>query len=129
MRASDRSAVISAEGEAAWYERDFAAREDLRATLNLRVPLWQGGEDRAAIGLALARQQELEAQQARAELAEYLEGRRSFFTVPVDLSAAPAFQRDVLEVARAFASARTKPLSIQSLRWASPRRKDILHKR
>jgi outer membrane protein TolC len=63
-----RYPVLSAEGEAAWYERDLQGREDLRATLNLRVPLWQGGEDRAAIGQAQARQQELEAQQARAEL-------------------------------------------------------------
>ena len=39
-------------------------------------------------------------EQARVELGEYLEGKRTFFTVPVDLSAAPAFQRDVLEAAR-----------------------------
>ena len=54
------------------------------------------------------------AEQARAELAEYLEGRRSFFTVPVDLSAAPAFQRDVLEVARAIPFGEVRPY-----RWVS----------
>lgn len=62
-----RYPVLSAEGEAAWYERDLPGREDLRATLNLRIPLWQGGEDRAAIGQALARQQETDAQRAQAE--------------------------------------------------------------
>ena len=64
-----RYPVLSADGEAAWYKRDFLSRDDLRATLNLRIPLWQGGEDRAAIGQALARQQEAEAQQAQAEFA------------------------------------------------------------
>jgi len=63
-----RYPVLSAEGEAAYYERDFASRDDLRATLNLRVPLWQGGEDRAAIALALARLHEQEARLRRAEL-------------------------------------------------------------
>lgn len=40
--------------------------------------------------------------QARAELGEYLAGERTFFSVPVDLSAVPPFQRDVLERARAI---------------------------
>lgn len=39
-------------------------------------------------------------EQARVELAEYLEGKRTFFTVPVDLTEVPAFQRNVLEAAR-----------------------------
>lgn len=39
-------------------------------------------------------------EQAREELAEYLRGNRTFFSVPVDLSAVPAFQREVLEAAR-----------------------------
>ncbi|HEU4403088.1 MAG TPA: methylated-DNA--[protein]-cysteine S-methyltransferase [Candidatus Polarisedimenticolia bacterium] len=37
------------------------------------------------------------AAQARRELREYLNGERSFFSVPVDLSALPEFQRRVLE--------------------------------
>lgn len=40
------------------------------------------------------------AERAREELAEYLAGRRVFFSVPVDLSAVPDFQREVLEAAR-----------------------------
>lgn len=41
-------------------------------------------------------------ERARIELGEYLEGERTFFTVPVDLSMTPPFQRDVLEAARAI---------------------------
>lgn len=63
-----RYPVLSAEGEAARYEREYVSRDDLRATLNLRIPLWQGGEDRAAISLALARLHEQEARFRRAEL-------------------------------------------------------------
>ena len=39
------------------------------------------------------------ARRARDQLAEYLEGSRSYFTVAVDLSAAAPFQRSVLEAA------------------------------
>ncbi len=41
-------------------------------------------------------------EQARVELAEYWEGERTFFSVPVDLSAVAPFQREVLEAARAI---------------------------
>lgn len=37
--------------------------------------------------------------QARLELAEYLAGDRTFFTVPVDLSNVPSFDRAALEIA------------------------------
>lgn len=63
-----RRPVLTAEGEAAWYEREFTSRDDLRATLNLRIPLYQGGADSAAIATALARLHEQEARLARAEL-------------------------------------------------------------
>jgi outer membrane protein TolC len=63
-----RRPVLTAEGEAAWYEREFNSRDELRATLNLRIPLYQGGEDSAAIAAALARLHEQEARLARAEL-------------------------------------------------------------
>ena len=63
-----RRPVLTAEGEAAWYEREFTSRDELRATLNLRIPLYQGGEDSAAIAAGLARLHEQEARQARAEL-------------------------------------------------------------
>jgi O-6-methylguanine DNA methyltransferase len=38
-------------------------------------------------------------EQARRELAEYLAGERTFFSIPVDLSQVPAFERAALEVA------------------------------
>jgi len=63
-----RYPVLSAEGEVARYEREYISRDDVRATLNLRVPLWQGGEDRGAIEAALARQREADARLRRAEL-------------------------------------------------------------
>ena len=63
-----RRPVLSAEAEAAWYQREFASRDELRATLNLRIPLYQGGEDGAAVATALARLHEQEAKLARAEL-------------------------------------------------------------
>ena len=37
--------------------------------------------------------------QARREIAEYLAGERTFFTVPVDLSQVPEFERAALEIA------------------------------
>jgi len=40
------------------------------------------------------------AERAREELSEYFEGKRAFFSVPVDLSGAPEFQRKVLAAAR-----------------------------
>lgn len=63
-----RYPVLSLEGEAAHYERVSPMRDDLRATLNLRIPLWQGGEDRAAIQTAYARLHDTEARLARTEL-------------------------------------------------------------
>jgi O-6-methylguanine DNA methyltransferase len=46
---------------------------------------------------------------ARQQIAEYLAGRRGFFTVPVDLSATPAFQRRVLEAARLIPFGEARP--------------------
>lgn len=42
------------------------------------------------------------AERAREELAQYLDGERSFFSVAVDLEALPGFQRGVLDAARAI---------------------------
>jgi O-6-methylguanine DNA methyltransferase len=39
------------------------------------------------------------AERARAELAQYFEGRRSYFSIPVDLEPLPAFQKCVLDAA------------------------------
>jgi len=56
------------------------------------------------------------AERAREELAEYLGGARSYFTVPVDIGRAAPFQREVL------AAARTIPFGeVRSYRWIAAR--------
>lgn len=60
--------VLSGELEAAEYERALTARSDWRAMLNLRVPLYQGGEVDAAVTRAAA---ELSARTARLRKGEY----------------------------------------------------------
>lgn len=62
-----RRPVLSAEAEMAYYEREFLSRDDRRATLNLRIPLYQGGEDRAATARAAAKRNEAEARLRRME--------------------------------------------------------------
>ena len=53
---------------------------------------------------------------ARKELAEYLAGERTFFTVPVDLSQVPAFERAALEVA-----AQIPYGEVRSYKWIAER--------
>src|SRR5262245_28913395 len=48
-------------------------------------------------------------EQAREEIAEYLAGERAFFSVPVDLSDSPDFQRRVLEAARLIPFGEARP--------------------
>ncbi len=54
--------------------------------------------------------------QARKELAEYLVGERTFFTVPVDLSRVPEFERAALQVA-----ARIPYGEVRSYKWIAER--------
>ncbi len=61
------------------------------------------------------------AERAREEIAEYLHGKRAFFSVPVDLSEAPAFQRRVLEAARQIPFGEARPYSWVAGRIGSPR--------
>jgi outer membrane protein TolC len=63
-----RRPMLSAELEAAEYERAIGSRNDVRAALNLRIPLYQGGEDTAAIAHAVAT---LQARRARLEKMEH----------------------------------------------------------
>jgi O-6-methylguanine DNA methyltransferase len=55
-------------------------------------------------------------QQARKELMEYLAGDRTFFTVPVDLSQVPAFDRGALEMA-----ARIPYGEVRTYKWIAER--------
>ncbi len=57
-----RRPTLTGEIEAAAWERELASRNDARATLNLRIPLYQGAELDAAITRAAA---ELAAEEAR----------------------------------------------------------------
>ncbi len=63
-----RRPVLSAEFEAADYQRELASRDRLRAGLNLRIPLYQGGEDQAAIARAAA---DLELREAKLGKGEF----------------------------------------------------------
>jgi len=56
------------------------------------------------------------AGRAREELAEYMRGLRSFFTIPVDLSGLAPFQRSVLEATAAIPFG-----EVRSYRWIAER--------
>ncbi len=58
---------------------------------------------------------------AREEIAEYLRGQRAFFSVPVDLSNVPEFQRRVLEAARGIPFGEARPYAWVAERVGHPR--------
>ncbi len=60
--------TLNAELEAAEYERTLSGRNDFRAGLSLRVPLYQGGEVDAAVARAAA---DLSAREARLRKVEH----------------------------------------------------------
>jgi len=76
-----------------WHPERFAARVRVEASERGVRMLSPDGEASPPASPAEKRL----AEKAREELFEYLEGRRSFFSVPVDFSAMPPFQRQVLE--------------------------------
>jgi methylated-DNA-[protein]-cysteine S-methyltransferase len=61
------------------------------------------------------------AERAREEIVEYLEGKRAFFSVPVDLSEVPPFQRHVLEAARRIPFGEARPYAWVAEQIGSPR--------
>ena len=61
------------------------------------------------------------AERAREELSEYFEGKRAFFSVPVDLSEAPEFQRKVLAAARRIPFGEVRPYAWVAQRIGHPR--------
>ncbi|MGH9750970.1 MAG: methylated-DNA--[protein]-cysteine S-methyltransferase [Candidatus Polarisedimenticolia bacterium] len=75
--------------------RDLLARLAVEATAAGVSEVRLGGGAAHPAGIAARRF----AAQARSELREYWEGRRAFFSVPVDLRAAPPFQLRVLDAA------------------------------
>jgi O-6-methylguanine DNA methyltransferase len=62
-------------------------------------------------GVALGRAAGVHAEQAREELREYLDGRRVYFSVPVDLTPLAPFQRSVLEEAARIPFGETRSYS------------------
>jgi len=92
--------------------------------------------DRLAIqatteGISLIRAERLEkpatagarrlVERAREELYEYFQGKRAFFSVPVDLSETPDFQRRVLEAARRIPFGEVRPYAWVAQRIGHPR--------
>lgn len=61
------------------------------------------------------------AERARHELAEYLEGLRGYFTVPVDLSTLAPFQQSVLRAARAIPFGEVRSYAWLAERIGNPR--------
>jgi O-6-methylguanine DNA methyltransferase len=61
------------------------------------------------------------AQRAREELSEYFQGKRAFFSVPVDLSEAPDFQKKVLAAARRIPFGEVRPYAWVAQRIGHPR--------
>lgn len=61
------------------------------------------------------------AERAREELSEYFQGKRAFFSVPVDLSAAPDFQKKVLGAARRIPFGEVRPYAWVAQRIGHPR--------
>ena len=61
------------------------------------------------------------ADRARQELYEYLAGERAFFTVPIDLTGLPGFQRGVLETALEIPFGEVRPYAWIARRVRNPR--------
>lgn len=61
------------------------------------------------------------AERAREELSEYFQGKRAFFSVPVDLSGAPDFQKKVLAAARRIPFGEVRPYAWVAQRIGHPR--------
>ncbi len=105
-----------------------AARESARETGRLldriSIQATQGG-------VSLIRAERLEkpataaarklCERAREELAEYFQGKRAFFSVPVDLSGTPDFQRKVLAAAGRIPFGEVRPYAWIAERIGHPR--------
>ncbi len=92
------------------------ARLALHATPRGVSLVSRGGADRAE---SVAARRWVE--RARLELAEYLAGKRSFFSVAVDLSGVPEFQRDVLRAAQDIPFGEARPYAWVAKRIGRPR--------
>lgn len=105
-----------------------AAREMDRALDRLLPRLAIHATARGVVKIRLGREPEPPSpgarrvlERARRELGEYLAGQRAFFSVPVDLSGLPAFQRKVLEAARRIPFGEARPYAWLARRIGHPR--------
>jgi len=106
----------------------MAARESARQTSRLLDKISIQATPR---GVSLIRAERLErpasaaarrlAERAREELSEYFEGKRAFFSVPVDLTETPDFQKKVLAAARAIPFGEVRPYAWVAQRIGHPR--------
>jgi O-6-methylguanine DNA methyltransferase len=106
----------------------LAARESARESTKL---LDQLAIQATTDGVSLIRAERLEkpatagarrlVERAREELDEYFQGKRAFFSVPVDLSETPDFQRRVLEAARRIPFGEVRPYAWVAQRIGHPR--------
>jgi len=108
--------ILRAEGGAGEPLRRLERRLRIQATpLGVTLIRTAGvGKPATAVGRRLA-------ERAREEIAEYLAGQRAFFSVPVDLSGVPAFQRRVLEAARRIPFGEARPYAWIAERVGHPR--------
>ena len=105
-----------------------AARDSARQTTRLLDSLSIQTTPR---GVSLIRAERMErptsaagrrlVEQAREELSEYFQGKRAFFSVPVDLSATPDFQQKVLAAARRIPFGEVRPYAWVAQRIGHPR--------
>ena len=105
-----------------------AARDSARQTTQLLDSL---SIEATPQGVSLIRAERLQrpataaarrlVEHARAELSEYFQGQRAFFSVPVDLRATPDFQRKVLAAARRIPFGEVRPYAWVAQRIGHPR--------
>ncbi len=90
-----------------WDKERFAERIQVEASERGILTMRPGGRARPPMSRA-ARSL---AGRARAELHEYLEGRRAFFSVPIDFTGLRPFQRKVLELTHRIPFGETRTYS------------------
>ena len=101
-----------------------SARETSRLLDRLSIQATPGGVSLIRAGRlekpATAAARKL-CERAREELAEYFQGKRAFFSVPVDLSGAPDFQKKVLAAAGRIPFGEVRPYAWIAQRIGHPR--------
>jgi len=108
--------VVAAAGRRGIQSIELVDRLAIEATPRgiARIRRGRQGRMETAVGRRLV-------ERAREELREYLAGARAFFSVPVDLSTAPEFQRRVLDTACRIPFGEWRPYAWVAERVGHPR--------